>query len=53
MITLFLFLNYIFSIIETYFTQHSYISILGYNLLKTNHPDGTTHGAVAIVIKKN
>jgi len=36
---------------ETHFTQHLYIYILGYKLLKANHPDNTAHGGVAILIK--
>ena len=38
-------------ITETHFTQHSQIYIPGYKLLKTNHPDNTAHGGVAILIK--
>jgi exonuclease III len=38
-------------ITETHFTKYSYISIPGYILLKSNHPDGTAHGGVAILIK--
>jgi hypothetical protein len=35
-------------ITETQFTTYSTISIPGYILLKTNHPDGTAHGGIAI-----
>jgi len=38
-------------ITETHFTKYSTIHIAGYKLLKTNHPDGTAHGGVAILIK--
>ncbi|MBW0544627.1 hypothetical protein O181_084342, partial [Austropuccinia psidii MF-1] len=38
-------------IAETHFTKYSHISIPGYYLLKTNHPDGTAHGGAAILIK--
>lgn len=38
-------------ITETHFTQHSHIYIPGYKLVKTNHPDNTAHGGVAILIK--
>jgi len=38
-------------ITKTHFTQHSHIYIPGYKLLKTNHPDNTAHGGVAILIK--
>jgi exonuclease III len=37
---------------ETHFTKYSHISIPGY-LLKSNHPDGNTHGGAAILIKTN
>jgi hypothetical protein len=37
-------------ITETHFTKYSTIHITGYKLLKTNHPDGTAHGGVAILI---
>jgi exonuclease III len=40
-------------ITETHFTKQSYISIPGYSLLKSNHPDGTAHGGVALIIKYN
>jgi hypothetical protein len=36
---------------ETHFTKYSYIHIHGYTLIKTNHPDNTTHGGVAIFVK--
>lgn len=38
-------------ITETHFTQHSYIHIPGYKLVRANHPDNTAHGGVAILIK--
>jgi len=38
-------------ITETHFTKYSTIYIPGYKLLKTNHPDGTAHGGVAVLIK--
>jgi hypothetical protein len=38
---------------ETHFTKYSHISIPGYYLLKSNHPDGTAHGGAAILIKTN
>lgn len=38
-------------ITETHFTLYSKIPIPGYNLRKSNHPDGTAHGGVAILIK--
>ncbi|KAL4090465.1 hypothetical protein QTP88_025295 [Uroleucon formosanum] len=40
-------------ITETLFTKYSTIHIPGYKLLKTNHPDGTAHGGVAILIKSS
>lgn len=40
-------------IAETHFTKYSHISIPGYYLLKSNHPDGTAHGGAAILIKTN
>jgi len=38
---------------ESHFTKHSYISIPGYSLIKSNRPDGTAHGGAAILIKHN
>ena len=38
-------------ITETHFTQHSYIYIPGYKLVRADHPDNTAHGGVAILIK--
>jgi len=38
---------------EIHFTKYSHISIPGYYLLKSNHPDGTAHGGAAILIKTN
>ena len=40
-------------ITETHFTKYSSIYIPGYKLLKTNHPDNTIHGGVAILIKSS
>lgn len=40
-------------ITETHFTKYSKICIPGYKLLKTNHPDNTAHGGVAILIKNS
>lgn len=37
----------------THFTKYSKIHIPGYNLLKTNHPDNTAYGVVAILIKSS
>lgn len=38
-------------ITKTHFTQYSHINIPRYKLIKTNHPDNTAHGGVAIFIK--
>lgn len=38
-------------ITETHFTKYSFVHIPGYKLLKTNNPDNTAHGGVAILIK--
>ncbi|VVC42097.1 Endonuclease/exonuclease/phosphatase [Cinara cedri] len=38
---------------ETHFTKYSHISIPGYHLLKTNHPDNTAHSGAAIYIKSS
>lgn len=38
-------------ITETHLTKYSNIYIPGYKLLKTDHPDNTAHGGVAILIK--
>jgi hypothetical protein len=38
---------------ETHFTKYSYVPTLGYNLLKTNHPDTTAHGGAAIYVKSS
>lgn len=40
-------------ITETYFTKYSHIFIPGYKIIKTNHPDNTAHGGVAILIKNS
>ena len=37
---------------ETHFTSKHLMTIPGYSLLNTNHPDGTGHGGSAIIIKK-
>jgi exonuclease III len=38
-------------IIETHFTKYSQVHIPGYITYKSNHPNNTTHGGVAIIIK--
>lgn len=38
-------------ITETHFTKYSKFHIPGYHLIKTNHPDNTAHGGVALLIK--
>lgn len=38
---------------DTHFINHSYISIPGYSLIKSNLPDGTAHGGAATLIKSN
>jgi len=38
-------------ITETHFTKYSNVFIPGYTLFKSNHPDNTAHGDVAIIIK--
>jgi len=38
---------------ETHLTKYSHISIPGYYLLKSNHPDGTAHDGATILIKTN
>jgi len=38
-------------ITEPHFTKYSFFHIPGYKLLKSNHPDNTAHGGVAILIK--
>ena len=40
-------------ITETHLTKYSNIYVLGYKLLKTDHPDNMTHGGVAILIKNS
>ncbi|PNF37915.1 hypothetical protein B7P43_G03886 [Cryptotermes secundus] len=37
---------------ETHFTSRSYFNIPKYKLYRTNHPDDTTHGGTAILIKE-
>lgn len=34
-----------------HFTKYSFISILGYKLSKTNLPENTAYGEVAIIVK--
>ncbi|KAE9524515.1 hypothetical protein AGLY_015103 [Aphis glycines] len=47
-------LNPLMSLLTTtHFTKYSTIHIPGYKLLKTNHPDGTAHGGVALLIKSS
>ena len=38
-------------ITETHFTKYSQVHIPGYITYKSNHPDNTAHGGVAIIIK--
>lgn len=38
-------------ITETHFTKYSKFHIPGFHLIKTNHPDNTAHGGVALLIK--
>jgi exonuclease III len=38
---------------ETHFTKYSYVLIIGYNLLKTYHPDNTAHGGAVIYVKSS
>lgn len=38
-------------ITETHLTKYSFINIPGYFSLKSNHPDNTAHGGVAILVK--
>lgn len=38
-------------ITETHFTKYSQVHIPGYIIYKSNHPDNTAHGGVAIIIK--
>lgn len=40
-------------ITETHLTKYSNIYIPGYKFLKTDHPDNTAHGGVAIIIKNS
>ena len=37
-------------ITETHFTKYSNVSIPGYTLLKSNHPDNKAHGGVAVIL---
>jgi exonuclease III len=38
---------------ETHFTNRSYRKIPNYNIYYTNHPDETTHGGTAVIIRQN
>lgn len=38
---------------ETHFSERSYFNIQGFNLIKTNRPDGMARGGSAILIKSN
>lgn len=38
---------------ETYFTTNTKFSILGYNIITSNHPDNTSHAGAAIIIKSS
>lgn len=38
-------------LMETHFIQYLKIYIPGYKLIKTNHPDNTAHGCIAILVK--
>lgn len=38
-------------ITEIHFTKYSHFHIPGFHLIKTNHPDNTAHGEVALLIK--
>lgn len=38
-------------IIESHFTKYSHFHIPGFHLIKTNYPDNTSHGEVAVLIK--
>lgn len=38
-------------LMETHFIQYLKIYIPGYKLIKTNHPDNTAHGGIAILVK--
>lgn len=37
---------------ETHFSQRSYFSINGFDLIHTNHPKGRTRGGAVVLIKK-
>lgn len=37
---------------ETHFTDRSYFNIYKYKTYNTNHPDGTAHGEIAIIINE-
>uniref|UniRef100_A0A2S2PXP7 Putative RNA-directed DNA polymerase n=1 Tax=Sipha flava TaxID=143950 RepID=A0A2S2PXP7_9HEMI len=36
---------------ETHFTHSSHLNLPGFNIIKTNHPDGTAHAGAAIIIR--
>lgn len=38
---------------ETHFTHKSYVRIPNYSVYSTQHPDGTAHGGMAIIIKNS
>jgi exonuclease III len=38
---------------ETHLTNERVIKIKGYNIYYANHPDGTSHGGAAVMIKEN
>jgi len=40
-------------ILETHLTKKHYFKILSYSIYHTTHPDSTTHGDIAIIIKNN
>jgi hypothetical protein len=40
-------------IVETQFTNRSYIKIPNYQIYDTKHPDDTAHGGTAIIIKSS
>jgi hypothetical protein len=38
---------------ETHFTNSLRFNLLGFQIFRTNHPDGTTHAGVAIIIRSS
>ena len=36
---------------ETHFTHASHLNLPGFNIIKTNHSDGTAHSEAAIIIR--